>query len=454
MLDPLSSALVALLVGLICLYLSQTKRPKVIPAPNLQKAETEPEPEPGPSATPPSVTKEPDFPPDWLTSPRIFELERRAIFSKTWIPLTLLSRLNPKPGTYITLTLSSIPLVLILDKDLTIRAFHNVCRHRAYPVTTRESGCSTVLACRYHGWSYNSRGRLIRAPQFEGISGFEKEMNGLFGVRVMVEGGVVWVNLGRAGIGMDRMDGEDEEIDLPGVSEPKPQMPGVELDFKGYTVWVGGGAVEGVFNWKVALQQTAITKALGLKKHHQPSLNSSSILRYIQCKLSLSPSPKEEPIYLFPNMFFVRIPRSGYLLSLSFLPISERTTSVRYDLYSSTPNSKNEIPESVENNIKGLILELETITTSTLPLPDSGFAGAYDPKPNTGPDLDLVLYPQTQTHILTLLKSHSKLERAQGVEIHLARREPRRNERYEIAERLCAELELGCVDTKGGCLSW
>jgi nitrite reductase/ring-hydroxylating ferredoxin subunit len=31
-------------------------------------------------------------------------------------------------------------------------AFHNVCRHRGHPVTTKESGSTTVLACRFHGW--------------------------------------------------------------------------------------------------------------------------------------------------------------------------------------------------------------------------------------------------------------------------------------------------------------
>lgn len=43
-------------------------------------------------------------------------------------------------------------LFLIRDKDGNINAFHNICRHRGYPVVTKDSGSSTVLACRFHGW--------------------------------------------------------------------------------------------------------------------------------------------------------------------------------------------------------------------------------------------------------------------------------------------------------------
>ncbi|KAI9375852.1 Rieske [2Fe-2S] iron-sulfur domain-containing protein [Aspergillus egyptiacus] len=132
-----------------------------------------------------TVTKESPLPNDWLTSKPTFSLECRAIFSKTWIPLTHKTRL-PTPGTYQTFTLASFPILLITGKDNAIRAFHNVCRHRAYPVTRKESGCSAVLRCRYHGWSYNSQGELIRAPHFDGVEGFERGVNGLFEIRVWV----------------------------------------------------------------------------------------------------------------------------------------------------------------------------------------------------------------------------------------------------------------------------
>ncbi|KAF8858672.1 ISP domain-containing protein, partial [Acephala macrosclerotiorum] len=76
-----------------------------------------------------------------------------------------------------------------------LRAFHNVCRHRAYAVTKKECGSSTVLGCRYHGWSYDTRGRLTKAPEFDNVPGFDKEANALWEVALEVRQSLLFVNL-------------------------------------------------------------------------------------------------------------------------------------------------------------------------------------------------------------------------------------------------------------------
>ncbi|KAL4950842.1 Rieske [2Fe-2S] iron-sulfur domain-containing protein [Aspergillus filifer] len=256
MLETLFSALLALFAGVTYLYLSRARSltftstlalpGKITPSSTIASQGNATESEPVRAQD--LVSKEPDIPTDWLTSPRIFELEKRAVFSKTWTPLILSSRFtNSKPGTYITLSLSSTPLILILGKDNTIRGFHNVCRHRAYPVTTRESGCSTVLSCRYHGWSYNAKGELIRAPQFEGVAGFEKGGNGLFSVGVRVVDGIVWGCL--AGDEQERRGDDDE-----GVTSNEERKRLEDVGIGKYTTWTGGGTMEGKFNWKIACE--------------------------------------------------------------------------------------------------------------------------------------------------------------------------------------------------------
>jgi phenylpropionate dioxygenase-like ring-hydroxylating dioxygenase large terminal subunit len=84
--------------------------------------------------------------------------------------------------------------IIILGKDRQLRAFHNVCRHRAYAVTKKESGSSIILGCRYHGWSYDTRGKLIKAPEFENVEGFDKEVNGLWELKLEVQESFVFVN--------------------------------------------------------------------------------------------------------------------------------------------------------------------------------------------------------------------------------------------------------------------
>jgi phenylpropionate dioxygenase-like ring-hydroxylating dioxygenase large terminal subunit len=58
--------------------------------------------------------------------------------------------------------LAEFPILIILGKDHIIRAFHNVCRHRAYTITKKPAGSSLVLGCRYHGWSYDTKGNLVK----------------------------------------------------------------------------------------------------------------------------------------------------------------------------------------------------------------------------------------------------------------------------------------------------
>ncbi|KAJ9648137.1 hypothetical protein H2199_001915, partial [Coniosporium tulheliwenetii] len=132
-----------------------------------------------PSSSPLKAIQEPSLPPDWFTSPTLFALESRAVHSTTWYALLHTSRLAT-PGSYLTLTLATYPLILIRGRDDVVRAFHNVCRHRAYAVARKETGKSLVLRCGYHGWCYDARGRLVKAPHFEGVEGFAREENGLF----------------------------------------------------------------------------------------------------------------------------------------------------------------------------------------------------------------------------------------------------------------------------------
>lgn len=59
-----------------------------------------------------------------------------------------------KPGDFFRMEVAGFPFFVIIDRGGKIRAFHNVCRHRAYPVITQESGTKSILECLYHGMLY------------------------------------------------------------------------------------------------------------------------------------------------------------------------------------------------------------------------------------------------------------------------------------------------------------
>jgi len=132
---------------------------------------------------------------------------------------------------------------LIRGRDDVIRAFHNVCRHRAYPVIKKESGCSNVISCRYHGWAYNTRGELIKTPQFDQVEGFDRSKNGLFEIHVHVTPqGLIFVNLDCSEEGpvpfKDWFGGLEDELD--------------EFDFEDYE-YHSTYELDGRFNWKTLM---------------------------------------------------------------------------------------------------------------------------------------------------------------------------------------------------------
>ncbi|MGH2685014.1 MAG: aromatic ring-hydroxylating oxygenase subunit alpha, partial [Actinomycetota bacterium] len=76
-----------------------------------------------------------------------------------------------------------------------LRAFHNVCRHRAGPLLWDGAGecSSSSLVCRYHGWAYGLDGSLLSARDFG--AAVEESKLGLVPVQVDVWRGLVFVNL-------------------------------------------------------------------------------------------------------------------------------------------------------------------------------------------------------------------------------------------------------------------
>jgi phenylpropionate dioxygenase-like ring-hydroxylating dioxygenase large terminal subunit len=162
----------------------------------------------------------------------------RLTLRQSWIYAIHRSLLS-KSGDYVTLNIAGFSFFLILGKDDVLRAFHNVCRHRAYEVTRKERGSSTILGCRYHGWSYDTKGQLTKAPEFDKVPGFDKKKNGLWEIHVRVSAqGLVFVNIDAAKVVEDSML---EELDT------RTEYWNMSLSTR-MAEW----RYEGNFNWKLA----------------------------------------------------------------------------------------------------------------------------------------------------------------------------------------------------------
>lgn len=135
------------------------------------------------------------LPASWYNSEEMYQLERRAIFSKRWQLITHKSRLV-NPGDFLKFSVTGYEFVLCKDRKGVINGFHNICRHRAYPVVEKESGNAKIFACRYHGWSYGLDGKMAKAPKYDELEGFDKSDNGMFKIHTRIDScGFVWINL-------------------------------------------------------------------------------------------------------------------------------------------------------------------------------------------------------------------------------------------------------------------
>ncbi len=136
------------------------------------------------------------IPSAWYHDTALYALERRAVFGKCWLAAGR-AAVVAEPGSFLTTEIAGEPIVVVRDSAGVLRAFFNVCRHRAAPVVVQPEGRATKLRCRYHGWTYDLNGRLSGTPEFDGVADFCREHNGLAEINVAVWGPLVWVNLGR-----------------------------------------------------------------------------------------------------------------------------------------------------------------------------------------------------------------------------------------------------------------
>jgi phenylpropionate dioxygenase-like ring-hydroxylating dioxygenase large terminal subunit len=127
--------------------------------------------------------------------PAWFELEREAVFKRTWLLIGHISEIA-EPGGFIVrpLEVAMASILIVHGKDGKLRAFHNVCVHRGTQLVTEPSGKAASFTCRYHAWTYGYDGELRSAPDFEQFY-VDKADCGLRKVAVDVCGGLVFINL-------------------------------------------------------------------------------------------------------------------------------------------------------------------------------------------------------------------------------------------------------------------
>lgn len=133
------------------------------------------------------------LPAEMYFSPDIYRLEQQHIFGKYWCYVGHISQL-PEPGSYFTIDLAEQPLIILKTKSGKLRAFFNICTHRAGPLAIGSGKCNH-LTCLYHAWSFDLDGNLRGIPDMDAAEDFNPLEYGLTPLQIDTWGPFIFVNL-------------------------------------------------------------------------------------------------------------------------------------------------------------------------------------------------------------------------------------------------------------------
>ena len=96
--------------------------------------------------------------------PSWFALEMDRVFARMWLAAGRVNELD-HPGAFVRRDVAGASVLIVRAGDGSIRAHHNVCRHRGTRLCVEERGTfQGSIQCPYHAWTYGLDGRLLAQP--------------------------------------------------------------------------------------------------------------------------------------------------------------------------------------------------------------------------------------------------------------------------------------------------
>ncbi len=132
------------------------------------------------------------LPAPWYTDPDQQRVDERAVFARSWQLAGHASAVSAS-GDHLVTRIGPLPVIVVRGADGQLRAFHNVCRHRAAPLAWCSGRGARELRCRYHGWTYTLAGQLRTAPEMADAAHFDLPSVHLPQIEVQVWNGLVFV---------------------------------------------------------------------------------------------------------------------------------------------------------------------------------------------------------------------------------------------------------------------
>lgn len=131
--------------------------------------------------------------------PAVFEEEKHAVLFSSWAGLGVTADV-PEAGDAVPITFLGMPLLIVRDKNETVRVFQNICRHRGMILVEEPRKIEGAIRCPYHSWCYGTDGRLVSTPHVGGPgqnthASIDRDLLGLIEVRSHIWRNVIWINI-------------------------------------------------------------------------------------------------------------------------------------------------------------------------------------------------------------------------------------------------------------------
>ena len=286
------------------------------------------------------------------TDPHFLKVEQEQIFKKSWQFVCHEEKLRAA-GSYVTLEIQGQSVFVVRDEDGELRAFYNVCKHRAHELLKGE-GTTRLITCPYHAWVYKLDGSLFKARRSEQIENFEINKVCLTGIQVETFCHLVFINLDPDATLLAQQTG-----DL--AAEINSYAPDIaELTFAHrltYRIQANWKAVVDNFlecyHCPVAHRDfcslidmdTYQVRTHGIYSSHMAKAKSADNDAYNIDNASVT---DHAVWFLWPNMTLMRYPGRGNFMVWRFYPVSETETYEVFDFFLESPEPNDDELEAIK----------------------------------------------------------------------------------------------------------
>ena len=120
--------------------------------------------------------------------------EREAVFTREWVCVGREDEVAVT-GDFLTDQIAEVPVLVVRQSGGEVKAFVNACAHRFACLVPEDKGRAKRFTCRYHAWTYDVAGALVRAPYMEMKDGFDLTEHRLRELQLACWEGFVYVTL-------------------------------------------------------------------------------------------------------------------------------------------------------------------------------------------------------------------------------------------------------------------